>query len=111
LTPGEIAAIGVTNQRETTIIWDPKTGKPVYNAIVWQDRRTAKEIDYLREHYFKTIQEKTGLVPDCYFSSTKIWWILDNVPDVRERAKKGELLFGTIDTWIIWNLTRGSRMF
>ena len=109
IDPREIAAIGVTNQRETTIIWDPKTGKPVYNAIVWQDRRTAKEIDYLREHYFKTIQEKSGLVPDCYFSSTKIWWILDNVPDVRERAKKGELLFGTIDTWIIWNLTRGSK--
>ncbi|MEM3913632.1 MAG: glycerol kinase GlpK [Desulfurococcaceae archaeon] len=109
IDPHEIAAIGVTNQRETTIIWDPKTGKPVYNAIVWQDRRTAKEIDYLREHYFKTIQEKSGLVPDCYFSSTKIWWILDNVPDVRERAKKGELLFGTIDTWVIWNLTRGSK--
>ncbi|MEM4005758.1 MAG: FGGY family carbohydrate kinase, partial [Desulfurococcaceae archaeon] len=109
IDPREIAAIGVTNQRETTIIWDPKTGKPVYNAIVWQDRRTAKEIDYLREHYFKIIQEKSGLVPDCYFSSTKIWWILDNVPDVRERAKKGELLFGTIDTWIIWNLTRGSK--
>jgi glycerol kinase len=109
IDPREIAAIGVTNQRETTIVWDPKTGKPVYNAIVWQDRRTAKEIDYLREHYFKTIQEKSGLVPDCYFSGTKIWWILDNVPDVRERAKKGELLFGTIDTWVIWNLTRGSK--
>ena len=109
IDPREIAAIGVTNQRETTIVWDPRTGKPVYNAIVWQDRRTAKEIDYLREHYFKVIQEKTGLVPDAYFSSTKIWWLLDNVPDVRERAKKGELLFGTIDTWIIWNLTRDSK--
>ncbi|WP_438839359.1 glycerol kinase GlpK [Ignisphaera cupida] len=109
INPREIAAIGVTNQRETTIIWDPKTGKPVYNAIVWQDRRTAKEIDYLREHYFKVIQGKSGLVPDCYFSSTKIWWILDNVSGVRERAKKGELLFGTIDTWIIWNLTKGSK--
>jgi glycerol kinase len=109
INPREIAAIGVTNQRETTIVWDPKTGKPVYNAIVWQDRRTAKEVDYLREHHFKVIQEKTGLVPDSYFSGTKIWWILDNVPDVRERAKKGELLFGTIDTWIIWNLTRESK--
>ncbi len=109
IDPREIAAIGVTNQRETTIIWDPKTGKPVYNAIVWQDRRTAPQIDYLREHYFDMIKTKTGLVPDCYFSSTKIWWILDNVPGVRERAKKGELIFGTIDTWVIWNLTRGSK--
>jgi glycerol kinase len=107
--PREIAAIGVTNQRETTIIWDPKTGKPVYNAIVWQDRRTAPQIDYLREHYFDVIKSKSGLVPDCYFSSTKVWWILDNVPNVRERAKKGELIFGTIDTWVIWNLTRGSK--
>ncbi|MEM2383008.1 MAG: glycerol kinase GlpK [Desulfurococcaceae archaeon] len=107
--PREIAAIGVTNQRETTIIWDPKTGKPVYNAIVWQDRRTAPQIDYLREHYFDVIKSKSGLVPDCYFSSTKVWWILDNVNNVRERAKKGELIFGTIDTWVIWNLTRGSK--
>jgi glycerol kinase len=105
----EISAIGVSNQRETTIIWDPKTGKPVYNAIVWQDRRTAPQIDYLREHYFDVVKSKTGLVPDCYFSSTKIWWILDNVASVRKRAEKGELLFGTMDTWIIWNLTRGSK--
>ncbi|MBS7611307.1 glycerol kinase GlpK [Candidatus Bathyarchaeota archaeon] len=105
----EIAAIGVTNQRETTIIWDPKTGKPVYNAIVWQDRRTAPRIDYLREYYFDVIKSKSGIIPDCYFSSTKVWWILDNIDNVREGAKKGELLFGTIDTWIIWNLTRKSK--
>lgn len=105
----QIAAIGVTNQRETTIIWDPGTGKPVYNAIVWQDRRTAPQIDYLRANYYEAIQSKTGLVPDPYFSGTKIWWLLDNVPDVRGRAEKGELVFGTIDTWIIWNLTRGGR--
>jgi len=90
IDPREIAAIGVTNQRETTVIWDPKTGRPIYNAIVWQDRRTAKEIDYLRQNYFDVIQQKSGLVPDCYFSSTKIWWILDNIPNVRERAKKKE---------------------
>jgi glycerol kinase len=109
IDPREIAAIGVTNQRETTIIWDPKTGKPVYNAIVWQCRRTAPQVDYLRKNYFDVIQEKTGLIPDPYFSSTKIWWLLDNVPGLREKAKKGEVIFGTIDTWLIWNLTRGSK--
>lgn len=109
IDPREIAAIGVTNQRETTVIWDPKTGKPVYNAIVWQDRRTAPQVDYLKQHYLDVIRSRTGLVPDPYFSSTKIWWILDNVPGVREKAEKGELVFGTIDTWIVWNLTRGSK--
>ncbi|MEM4976526.1 MAG: glycerol kinase GlpK [Desulfurococcaceae archaeon] len=107
--PRSILAIGVTNQRETTVVWDPRTGAPVYNAIVWQDRRTARTVDRLRENYFSLIWEKTGLIPDCYFSSTKIWWILDNVPGVREKAMKGEVVFGTIDTWIVWNLTRGSR--
>jgi glycerol kinase len=109
IDPREIASIGVTNQRETVVIWDPKTGNPVYNAIVWQDRRTAPQVDFLKRHYFDLIKSRTGLVPDCYFSSTKIWWVLDNVPNVRERAEKGDLLFGTIDSWLIWNLTRGSK--
>jgi len=107
--PREIAAIGVTDQRETTIIWDPKTGQPVYNAIVWQDRRTAPLVDHLKEHYIDTIKTKSGLVPDAYFSGTKIWWLLDNVPGLREKASKGEVIFGNIDTWVIWNLTRGSK--
>jgi glycerol kinase len=107
--PREIAAIGVTNQRETTVIWDPRTGQPVYNAIVWQDRRTAPQVDYLRAHYMDTIKTKTGLVPDPYFSGTKVWWLLDNVPGLRDKAAKGEVIFGTIDTWLIWNLTRGSK--
>ncbi|MEM4717674.1 MAG: glycerol kinase GlpK [Desulfurococcaceae archaeon] len=109
INPRRIVSIGVTNQRETVVIWDWRTGLPVYNAIVWQDRRTAREVDYLREHYFDTIRERTGLVPDCYFSSTKIWWMLENIPNIREKARRGDLLAGTIDTWIIWNLTRGSR--
>ncbi|MGC9106763.1 MAG: glycerol kinase GlpK [Infirmifilum sp.] len=108
-TGKDIVAIGVTNQRETTVIWDPRTGQPLYNAIVWQDRRTSKQVDYLREHHMQMIGDKTGLVPDSYFSGVKIWWLLDNVPDLREKAKKGEAVFGTIDTWIIWNLTRGSK--
>ena len=104
----EIAAIGITNQRETTIVWDKVTGKPVYNAIVWQCRRTADTIDALNEAgYGEMIREKTGLVPDAYFSASKIKWILDHVEGARERAKKGELLFGTVDTWLIWNLTGG----
>ncbi|MCC6065643.1 MAG: glycerol kinase GlpK [Thermofilum sp.] len=107
--PREIAAIGVTNQRETVVVWNPRTGKPVYNAIVWQDRRTAQLVDRLRESHFELIRGRTGLVPDCYFSSTKLWWILDNVEGAREAAERGELVAGTIDTWIIWNLTRGSR--
>ncbi len=109
INPKDIVAIGVTNQRETTVMWDLRSGKPVYNAIVWQCRRTANLVNYLRKHYYDLIREKTGLIPDPYFSSTKIWWLLDNVPGLRERAIKGEVVFGTIDTWIIWNLTRGSK--
>ncbi len=105
----EIAAIGITNQRETTIIWDKVTGQPVYNAIVWQCKRTADMIDDLkRDGFDNKIRAKTGLIPDAYFSASKIAWILDNVKGARERAEKGELLFGTVDTWLIWNLTRGA---
>lgn len=109
ITQHDIIAIGITNQRETTIVWDKNTGKPVYNAIVWQCRRTAKICDELRkidglEEYIK---DSTGLVLDAYFSGTKIKWILDNVEGAREKAEKGELLFGTVDTWLIWNLTHG----
>ena len=104
----EISGIGITNQRETTILWDKKTGEPVYNAIVWQCRRTADIIDALNaEGYGDVIKEKTGLIPDAYFSATKISWILDHVEGVRERAQAGEILFGTVDTWLIWNMTRG----
>ena len=106
--PEDIAAIGITNQRETTVVWDRKTGKPVYNAIVWQCRRTAGLCDRLRrDGWEKPIREATGLVPDAYFSATKIRWILDNVPGARKRAEAGELVFGTIDTWLLWNLTGG----
>ncbi|MEK9756073.1 MAG: glycerol kinase GlpK [Bacteroidota bacterium] len=108
ITPDEIDSIGITNQRETTIIWDKQNGKPVYNAIVWQDRRTAKFCDELKENNkTELIQNKTGLVIDAYFSGTKIKWILDNNLDLRSRALNNELLFGTIDTWLIWNLTKG----
>ncbi|MDW7669576.1 MAG: glycerol kinase GlpK, partial [Bacillota bacterium] len=104
--PEEIASIGITNQRETTVIWDRKTGEPIYNAIVWQCRRTASICDSLKEKNLeKYVKENTGLVIDAYFSGTKIKWILDNVPEAREKAVKGDLLFGTIDTWLIWNLT------
>ena len=104
----DIAAIGITNQRETTVIWDRETGIPICNAIVWQCRRTSDIIDDLVEKgYTDMIRSKTGLVPDAYFSGSKIRWMLDNVPGARERAEKGELLFGTIDTWLIWNLTGG----
>lgn len=104
----EVAAIGITNQRETVVIWDKKTGKPVYHAIVWQCRRTADICEKLsKEGYDEIIKEKTGLLIDAYFSGTKIKWILDNVPGVRERAEKGELLAGTIDTWLIWKLSGG----
>lgn len=104
---GEIAAIGITNQRETTIVWDRNTGQPVYNAIVWQCRRTADMIDELKKKGLEPyIRETTGLIPDAYFSGTKIKWILDNVPGARQEAEKGNLLFGTVDTWLIWNLTR-----
>ena len=106
--PKQIAGIGITNQRETTIIWDKETGKPIYNAIVWQCRRTADYCEKLKEEGLGNyIKQTTGLLIDAYFSATKIKWILDNVDGARERAEKGELLFGTIDTWIIWNLTGG----
>lgn len=106
--PQEIAGIGITNQRETTILWDKETGKPVYNAIVWQCRRTADYCEKLKaEGLADYIKSTTGLLIDAYFSGTKIKWILDNVEGVRERAEKGEILFGTIDTWLIWNLTGG----
>ena len=105
----DIRGIGITNQRETTIIWDAKTGRPVYPAIVWQCRRTADMVDRLKEHGLGDyIRETTGLVPDAYFSATKIAWILDRVPDGRQRAKAGELLFGTVDSWLIWKLTGGA---
>ncbi len=103
-----IAAIGITNQRETVVVWDKKTGKPVYNAIVWQDKRTAEYCDFLKsEGKSQWIREKTGLVIDAYFSGTKVKWILDNVEGVRERAEAGDLIMGTIDTWLIWNMTKG----
>ncbi|NPV45165.1 MAG: glycerol kinase GlpK [Firmicutes bacterium] len=108
LEPKDIAAIGITNQRETTVVWDKNTGKPVYNAIVWQCRRTAPICDDLKARGLAdTIRSKTGLVVDAYFSGTKIKWILDNVEGVREKAEKGEVLFGNVDTWLIWNLTGG----
>ena len=105
----QIAGIGITNQRETTIVWDKNTGEPVYNAIVWQCRRTSEMVDALIENgHGEMIRAKTGLVPDAYFSGTKLRWILDCVPGVRERAEAGELLFGTVDTWLIWKLTGGA---
>ena len=108
LNGNNMAAIGITNQRETTLIWDRKTGKPVYNAIVWQDRRTSDYCDKLKEEGLtETFREKTGLILDSYFSATKIKWILDNIDGVRKRAENGELAFGTMDTWLIWNFTRG----
>lgn len=104
----DIKGIGITNQRETTILWDAKTGRPVYNAIVWQCRRTADRIDQLKQQGLEEyIRKTTGLVPDAYFSATKIAWILDRVPQGRERAKKGEILFGTVDSWLIWKLSGG----
>jgi glycerol kinase len=107
ITPKEVAAIGITNQRETTLIWDRESGKPIYNAIVWQDRRTAAYCDSLKKDYSKIIQTKTGLVIDAYFSATKIKWILDNVTGARQKAEQGTLAFGTVDSWLIWNLTGG----
>lgn len=108
LSPEHIAAIGITNQRETTVVWERATGKPIYNAIVWQDRRTASFCDELNAKGLgKIIQDKTGLIVDAYFSASKIKWILDNVEGAREKATKGELCFGTIDTWLVWNLTKG----
>ena len=106
---GDISGIGITNQRETAIVWDKKTGVPIYNAIVWQCRRTAERIDALnKEGYGDVIRKKTGLIPDAYFSATKIAWILEHVEHAKERALAGELLFGTVDTWLIWNLTKGA---
>ena len=110
ITAADIDSMGITNQRETTVIWDKKTGKPIANAIVWQCRRTAPIIDGLvKAGYSDMIREKTGLVPDAYFSGSKIKWLLDNVPGARERANAGELLFGTIETWLIWKLTNGKK--
>lgn len=104
----DIAAIGITNQRETTIVWDAETGEPVYNAIVWQDRRTSEYCDSLKaEGRTDMIRSKTGLIIDAYFSATKIRWILENVPGAKEKAEQGKLRFGTVDTWLIWMLTRG----
>lgn len=106
----DIAGIGITNQRETTIVWDADTGEPVYNAIVWQDRRTADYCDSLKaQGLTDRIRQKTGLIIDAYFSATKIRWILENVPGARERAERGELRFGTVDTWLVWMLTRGGK--
>ena len=108
LNAQDIAAIGITNQRETTVVWDRQTGEPLYNAIVWQDRRTAAYCDSLKARALdQLIQKKTGLVIDAYFSATKVRWILEHVPGARERAEAGELAFGTIDSWLIWNLTAG----
>ena len=109
VSAAQIEGIGITNQRETTILWDKNTGEPVYNAIVWQCRRTSDKIEALkRDGFDQVIRERTGLIPDAYFSASKIAWILEEVPRVRERAKRGELLFGTVDTWLIWNLTKGA---
>ena len=105
---GDIAAIGITNQRETTILWDRHTGRPIYNAIVWQCRRTSDLIDRLKEEGLSDyIRQATGLVPDAYFSATKIMWILDHVEGARERAENGDILFGTVDSWLVWKLTGG----
>ena len=110
VTDDHIACIGIANQRETTIVWDRETGFPVYNAIVWQDRRTADYCEELKaEGYSDVIQQKTGLVIDAYFSATKVKWILDHVKGIRERAERGELCFGTVDSWLIWKLTRGTQ--
>lgn len=108
VTADDIAAIGITNQRETAIVWDKNTGEPIYNAIVWQCRRTSEYCDSLKaKGLTEKFRQKTGLIIDAYFSATKIKWILDNVPEARERAEKGELLFGTVETWLIWKLTKG----
>lgn len=107
--PADIEAIGITNQRETTVVWDKKTGLPIYNAIVWQSRQTADLAEQLKaDGYTEWFHEKTGLVIDAYFSATKVRWILDQVPGAQERAEKGELLFGTIDTWLVWKMTDGA---
>ena len=108
ISASDIAGIGITNQRETTVVWDKETGIPVYRAIVWQCRRTADYCNELKKRgYTDIIRDKTGLMPDAYFSGTKIKWILDNVEGARQKAKEGKLLFGTVDTWLIWKLTNG----
>ena len=105
----DVCAAGITNQRESTVVWDRRTGAPVYNVIVWQDRRTAPLCDELRRQGYETlIRQKTGLLLDAYFSGTKLRWILDHVPGARQRAERGELLFGTVDTWLVWNFTKGA---
>lgn len=110
IQPNQIAGIGITNQRETTVIWDKATGLPIYNAVVWQSRQTNDIAEKLKtDGYEDLIHKKTGLIVDAYFSATKIRWILDQVPGAQERAEKGELLFGTIDTWITWKLTGVQR--
>ena len=110
LSSADVAALGITNQRETTIVWDRETGQPVYNAIVWQDRRTASLCDGLKQQGVKSVfRDKTGLVLDPYFSGTKIRWILDNVPEARQKAEAGHLAFGTVDSWLVWKLTQGRR--
>lgn len=107
-TASDIAGIGITNQRETAIVWDKKSGEPVYHAIVWQCRRTSQYCDSLKKKGLtETFRQKTGLIVDAYFSGTKIKWILDHVEGAREKAEKGELLFGTVETWLIWKLTKG----
>ena len=107
-TAEDIAAIGIANQRETTIVWDRDTGEPIYHAIVWQCRRTSEYCDKLKaEGYTEMIREKTGLIIDAYFSATKLKWILDNVEGAREKAEAGQLMFGTVETWLIWKLTCG----
>ena len=112
VSPRDIAAIGITNQRETTIVWDRSTGLPIHNAIVWQDRRTAAHCDQLREAGSEPLfTRKTGLVLDAYFSGTKLHWILANVPGARDKARAGQLAFGTVDTWLIWHLSGGKVHF
>ena len=108
ISAAEVAAIGITNQRETTIVWDKATGRPIHNAIVWQCRRTAPQCEKMKEDGCEGyVRDNTGLLIDAYFSATKVKWLLDNIPGARDRAKRGELLFGTVDTWLIWRLTGG----
>lgn len=110
IRPRDLAAVGITNQRETAIVWDRESGKPVYNAIVWQDRRTAERCHEMkRDGTEEIVRQKTGLLLDPYFSSTKIAWILENVDGARQKAQAGKLAFGTVDTWLIWNLTSGKK--
>jgi len=107
LTAKDIIAVGITNQRETTVLWNRKTGEPVCNAIVWQDRRTSAFCNEIKKSYASLIRGKTGLEVDAYFSASKINWILENIPNARKQAENGELCFGTIDSWLVWNLTYG----